>query len=371
MSRYRALLEDLRNRFEEISPAEALRRQTQGARLIDVRDPEETAQGSPSGATLLPRGRIETSAETEAPDLSQPLVLLCAAGERSLLAAQTLHGLGYTNLASVAGGFGAWRESGLPVETPRGLAPQQQERYRRHLAIPEVGEAGQLRLLESHAVLIGGGGLGSPAALYLAAAGVGTLTLIDDDTVDRSNLQRQVLYREPDIGRAKAAAARATLSALNPDITITAIQERLTADNVQSHLRGADVVLDGTDNFTTRYLINDACIALGLPNVHAAIFRFEGQVSVYDPANGAPCYRCAFPEAPPPELAPSCAQAGVLGVLPGVIGTLQATEALKLLLGIGAPLRGRMLAFDALEGRFRSYKQSRDPECPSCGQQTS
>lgn len=362
-------LAELRARVPEVGPTEALALQQAGALLIDVREDEETATGSPVAAVRLPRGFLELRIEEKAPDASRTLVLMCAGGARSLFAAEDLTRLGYGDVRSLAGGFSAWKAAGLPVETPPQLDAAQRERYRRHLTMPEVGEAGQHRLLRSRVALIGAGGLGSPIALYLAAAGVGRLTLIDDDKVERSNLQRQILHAESRLGQRKVDSGRAALLDLNPTIEVVAHDARLEAGNVLDLLSGHDVVVDGSDNLPTRYLVNDACVKLGVPNVYGAIFRFEGQVSVFGGATpGArPCYRCLFPEPPPAEYAPSCAEAGVLGVLPGVIGTIMAAETIKLLLGLGEPLAGRLLLYDGLRGEFNEIAVPVDPECPSCG----
>ena len=362
-------LAELRSIIPEITPDEAQRRREQGAVLIDVREPDEVAQGSPQGALRIVRGFLELKVEDAVPDLDRPLLTLCAGGVRSLLAADNLLKLGYRDVTSVAGGFNAWKGASLPVETPHVLDPQERERYGRHLSVPEVGEEGQARLLESRVLLIGAGGLGSPAAYYLAAAGVGTLGLVDDDVVDRSNLQRQILHTDARVGKLKVDSARETLLALNPSLTIEAHPTRLTADNVEGLFDGYDVIVDGTDNFPTRYLINDACVKLRLPNVHASVYRFDGQATVFWPSRPdapGPCYRCLYPEPPPPEMAPSCAEAGVLGVLPGVMGMLQAVETIKLLLGIGRPLVGRLLQYDALEQRFTELQLERDPGCGYC-----
>jgi sulfur-carrier protein adenylyltransferase/sulfurtransferase len=366
----RRRLAELRGLIPEVTPREAAAAQGAGAALIDVREPDEVAGGSPAGALRIVRGFLELKVEEAVPDLDGPVLLLCAGGVRSLFAARDLQELGYRDVRSVAGGFAAWRAAALPVEVPRALSAGERERYGRHLAIPEVGEEGQVRLLESRVLLVGAGGLGSPAALYLAAAGVGTLGIVDDDVVDRSNLQRQILHADDRVGRPKVESARATLQALNPDIHVVTHPTRLEATNVEEVVAGYHLVLDGCDNFATRYLVNDACVELGLPNVHGSIFRFEGQVSVFWPAwvgRRGPCYRCLFPEPPPPELAPSCAEAGVLGALPGVVGTLEAVETLKILLGIGDPLVGRLLFYDALRQRFTELAVAADPACPACG----
>lgn len=361
-------LSDLRARIPEVAAAEAQSLQAEGALLVDVREDEETATGTPAGALRLPRGFLELRIEDAAPDPARPILLMCAGGTRSLFAAEDLLRLGYGDVRSVAGGFSAWKAAGLPVEVPPRLDAAQRERYRRHLTMPEVGEAGQHKLLRSRVALIGAGGLGSPIALYLAAAGVGRLTLIDDDRVERSNLQRQILHAESRLGQRKVESGRTALLDLNPTIEVVAHEARLEAANVLDLLAGHDVVVDGSDNLPTRYLVNDACLRLGVPNVYGAIFRFEGQVSVFGGAAPGvrPCYRCLFPEPPPAEYAPSCAEAGVLGVLPGVIGTIMAAETIKLLLGLGEPMAGRLLLYDGLRGEFSEIAVPVDPHCPSC-----
>ncbi len=358
-------LAELKALVPELSPNEAFARVARGAALIDVREADEIAQGSPVGALRLGRGFLELRVEDAVPDYDRPLVVMCAGGMRSLFAAEGLLRLGYREVASIAGGFTRWKAEGLPFEVPPRLSPDERERYARHLSMPEIGEAGQLKLKHARVLLVGAGGLGSPAALYLAAAGVGTLGLVDHDLVDRSNLQRQVLHADDRVGAAKVDSARRTLAALNPDIEIRGFEARLEAANVEAILEGFDLVVDGSDNFPTRYLVNDACVRLGIPCVHGSVYRFEGQVTVFAPPRG-PCYRCLYPEPPPPELAPSCAEAGVLGVLPGVVGLLQAVEAVKLLLGLGEPLIGRLLHFDALRMRFTEYRLARDPRCAYC-----
>ena len=360
----------LREQIPEVTPSEAQSLIADGAVLVDVRDADEIAQGCPAGALRLGRGFLELNIEEAVPDFGRTVLLSCAVGVRSLFAAESLRALGYRDVRSVAGGFDRWKNEGLPVEVPRTLDAEARERYSRHLLMPEVGEAGQLKLMDAKVAVIGAGGLGSPAALYLAAAGVGSLSLVDHDVVDRSNLQRQVLHTDERVGTSKVASARATLEALNPAVHVIEHPVRLTSDNVESLLEGCDVVVDGSDNFPTRYLINDACIRLGLPNVHGAVYRFEGQAAVFWPGYTkapGPCYRCIFPQPPPPELAPSCAQAGVLGILPGVIGLLQAVETIKLLLEIGDPLVGRMLYYDALSAEFTEIKVKRNPRCHYCG----
>ena len=301
------------------------------------------------------------------PDKSQPVVVYCAGGGRSAFAAKTLTDLGYADVASMIGGFNKWKDDGRPWKKPATLTPEQRNRYQRHLLLAEVGETGQLRLLESKVLLLGAGGLGSPAALYLAAAGVGTLGIIDMDVVDASNLQRQILHNMDRIGNRKVDSAKKTLTAMNPDLDVITYDVRLGANNILDVIDGYDLIVDGTDNFPTRYLVNDASLLKRIPVVHGSIFRFEGQVTVFDPYDG-PCYRCFVPEPPPAELAPSCSEAGVLGVLCGIVGSLQAIEAIKLLLGLGDPLVGRLLAYDSLEQSFRTFKMRRDPNCPSCGE---
>ena len=333
--------------------------------LLDVREADEWQTGHVPGATHVPRGVLEMRIEGIEPDRSRRILLYCAGGNRSLLAAESLQRLGYANIASVAGGFARWKDEGRPVKAPVVLSPDDRRRYARHLSIPEVGEEGQARLLASKVVLVGAGGLGSPAAYYLAAAGVGTLTIVDDDVVDESNLQRQILHDTRSVGRPKVESARERLLALNPGITVHGLQERLAPGNVERVFAGHDVVLDGCDNFPTRYLVNDACVRLRIPNVHGSVYRFEGQATVFWPGKG-PCYRCLYPEAPPPELAPSCAEAGVLGILPGLVGMLEAVETIKVLLGIGRTLTGRLLVIDALEASFTELKLRRDPACRWC-----
>jgi sulfur-carrier protein adenylyltransferase/sulfurtransferase len=334
--------------------------------FLDVREPEEYEQGTLPDSVHLPRGNLEFQVEGKLPDKAAPVIVYCAGGVRSAFAARTMGQLGYTDVVSMAGGFNRWKDEGKPWNTPRTLSAEQRNRYQRHLLLPEVGEAGQQKLLDSKVLLLGAGGLGSPAALYLAAAGVGTLGIIDMDVVDASNLQRQILHNMDRIGERKVDSAKKTLTAINPDVDVATYDVRLGADNVLDIIDGYDVIVDGTDNFPTRYLVNDASLLKRIPVVHGSIFRFEGQATVFAPYVG-PCYRCLIPEPPPAELAPSCAEAGVLGVLPGIIGSIQALEAIKLLLGIGEPLIGRLLAYDSLEETFRTFNVRRDPECPACG----
>ncbi len=363
------LLAELRGRIPEISPADALLRQAQGALLIDVREEGERAAGMPAAALGLSRGFLELRIEQLEPDRARPILALCGSGMRSLLAAETLRRMGYRDIASVAGGFERWKTEGLPVSAGT-LDADAVERYARQLRLPQVGEAGQAKLAAARVALLGAGGLGAPAALYLAAAGVGQLTLIDDDRVERSNLHRQVIHADARVGMAKTESARLALNALNPRVRIEARTERLRADNVERLLDGHDLVIDGADNFPARYLLAAATRRLRLPMVYGAVERFTGQVSVFDPRrDDSPCYRCLFPEPPSAAEAPNCSEAGVLGVLPGIVGLLQATEAMKLVLGLGGPLVGRLLSFDALGMRFRETRLPRDPACPGCGAQ--
>ena len=365
MPGYRDLVAAAKEKIEEVAP-EDLHARIEEVVVIDVREADEHSQGAIPGAKFLPRGLVERDIETIVPDRVTPLILYCAGGNRSALAAASLVEMGYENVASMSGGFDAWKTAGLPWGDPTGLTADQRTRYARHVRLPEVGEEGQLRLLESRVLIVGAGGLGSPAALYLAAAGVGTIGVVDDDVVDASNLQRQVLHNVDRVGMPKVESALETLRALNPDVKVEAHQERLSASSVLRIMSGYEVVVDGGDNFPTRYLVNDASLHLRIPVVHGSIFRFEGQASVFNPWVG-PCYRCLYAEPPPPELAPSCAEAGVLGVLPGVVGSIQAMEAIKLILGIGETLQGRLLIYDSLEQDFTPFTVARNPECLACG----
>jgi molybdopterin/thiamine biosynthesis adenylyltransferase/rhodanese-related sulfurtransferase len=370
MPSYRELLQQVKSEIDEIDAPQAreLIDSPEPPLLVDVREPDEWSEGHIPGAVHVPRGYLESRIEQSAPDRSRPVVVYCAGGARSAFAAKTLEELGYENVVSLAGGFTDWKRNGFPIDLPRSLDATKRQRYSRHLLIPEVGEAGQLKLLDSRVLLIGAGGLGSPASLYLAAAGVGTLGIVDDDRVDESNLQRQIAHSTETLGEWKAESARRTIEALNPDVNVVPYLERLTSENVERILAdGWDVIVDGADNFPTRYLVNDAAVWHDIPLVHGSIYRFEGQVTVFKPHQG-PCYRCLFPTPPPPELAPSCAEGGVLGVLPGIVGSLQASEALKLCLGIGESLSGRLLLFDALETEFSEVTLRRDPNCPVCGE---
>ena len=360
-------LDDLRRQVPEITPTEALARQIRGALLIDVREDGERAAGMPTNAIGLSRGFLELRIEQLEADRDRPVLLLCGSGQRSLLAAEALIRMGYRQVSSVAGGFGRWKTEGLPTSSSA-LDPDAAERYARQLQLPQVGEAGQAQLTAAKVVVLGAGGLGAPVALYLAAAGVGQLTLIDDDKVERSNLHRQIIHADARVGMAKTESARIALQALNPRVRIETRTERLQASNVERLLAGHDLLIDGADNFPARYLLAAASLRLKLPMVYGAVERFSGQLSVFDPRRDeSPCYRCLFPEPPAAADAPNCSEAGVLGVLPGLVGLLQATEALKLLLGLGEPLVGRLLSFDALGMHFRETRLARDPECPGCG----
>lgn len=363
------LLRRAKAEIREIAAEDARARLVAGVPplLVDVREADEVATGQLAGAHHLPRGFLELKIEDLERDRDREIILYCAGGNRSALAARSLAELGYTRVSSLIGGFTGWKNKGLPWVVEKKLSAEQRTRYSRHLTLSEVGEAGQRKLLESRILLVGAGGLGSPTALYLAAAGVGTIGVVDPDTVDRSNLQRQILHRDADVGVLKVDSAERAMRDLNPDVRVLKYPERLGAENVMRILdHGWDVVIDGCDNFPTRYLINDACVFRGLPNVHGSIYRFEGQVSVFAPTLGGPCYRCLYAEPPPPGMAPSCAEAGVIGALPGVVGTTQAIEAIKLVLGKGRPLVGRLLQYDALEQSWRELKLRRDPKCPVC-----
>jgi molybdopterin/thiamine biosynthesis adenylyltransferase len=360
------MLNQAKHDIVEIEPGAAVDVFDQ-ALFVDVREADEYAQGALPGALHLPRGLLELQVEGRVPDKDRKIIVYCAGGTRSALAAQALGQLGYSDVASMAGGFNKWKDEGRDWAAPRTLDAAQRNRYQRHLLLPEIGEEGQQHLLGSKVLLLGAGGLGSPAALYLAAAGVGTIGIVDMDVVDSSNLQRQILHNLDRIGERKVDSAKKTLTAMNPDVDVVTYDVRLGAGNVLEIIDSYDVIVDGTDNFPTRYLVNDAALVKRIPVVHGSIFRFEGQATVFYPYKG-PCYRCLVPEPPPAELAPSCAEAGVLGVLPGIIGSIQAVEAIKLLLELGEPLVGRLLAYDALEQTFRTFKIRRDPACPACGE---
>jgi len=365
---YKQIMEEARRDVPEVSVEDVRQRLTRDgkATVLDVREKEEYREGHLQGAVSLPRGFLEMRVEETVPDKQTPIIAYCAGGTRSLIAARTLKEMGYTNVVSVSGGYTAWKNAGLPFVQDHQFTPEQLTRYSRHFTLPEVGEAGQAKLLAAKVLLLGAGGLGSPTALYLAAAGVGTLGIVDHDVVYLSNLQRQILHNNDRLGMPKVESARMTIEALNPDVRVVPHQERLSSDNVMEIFKQYDIIVDGCDNFPTRYLVNDACVMLGKPNVHGSIFQFEGMASVFAPGRG-PCYRCLFPEPPPPGAAPSCAEAGVLGVLPGLVGCVQALETIKLILGAGRPLIGRMVHFDTLSMEVRVNRLQRDPSCPMCG----
>ncbi|MES1924688.1 molybdopterin-synthase adenylyltransferase MoeB [Salinisphaera sp. T31B1] len=357
----------LRESIPPVSVAEAARRVEAGAWLIDIREADEIAQGTPTAARALGRGFLEMRLESEGVAADDTLLLLCASGSRSLLAAEQLRGLGYTDVHSVDGGFDAWKDAGLAFVTPTLLDGADRARYARQLTLPEVGEAGQTKLRDARVLIVGAGGLGSPAALYLAAAGVGHLAIVDHDVVDRSNLHRQILHRDASVGQPKVRSALATLTALNPSIEVEPIQARVGSDNAAELVAGHDLVVDGSDNFAARYAINDACVAARIALVYGAVERFAGQVGVF-PAGGRPCYRCLFASAPPAGSAPTCAEAGVLGVVPGLVGTLQALEAIKQIIGMPQTLSARVLTLDVRSQRWRSLEVPADPCCASCGE---
>ncbi len=368
MSDFREILTQAKKQIREVSPQEVHQKLNpeNGFTLLDVREGDEFEQGHLDKAVFLPRGFLEVKADKMLPNKQAPIVVYCAGGVRSALAAKTLQDLGYSNVSSMAGGFGQWKASGLPVVVPEKIGKDQMARYSRHLLIPEVGEKGQLKLLQSKVLLVGAGGLGSPAGVYLAASGVGTIGIVDNDVVDDSNLQRQILHWTSSVGTPKVDSARRTLFEVNPDVKVRTYNLRLDASNVLDIMQDYDVIVSGSDNFTTAYLVNDAAVLLKKPVVYGSIFRFDGQASTFIPYQG-PCFRCLYASATPPELAPSCDEAGVLGVLPGIIGLIQATEAIKLLLNVGTTLSGRLLTYDALDMAFRQYKLQRDPNCAACG----
>ena len=365
MSTPRDLLNAAKAEIREVEPIDVAARLDHYT-LLDVREPDEYEQGAVPGAVHVARGNLEFSIEGRLPDKNAPIAVYCAGGVRSAFATKTLQELGYSDVVSIIGGFNKWKDEGLVWREPRTMTQDQRIRYHRHLLLPEVGEAGQMKLLDAKVLLLGAGGLGSPAALYLAAAGVGTLGIIDMDVVDSSNLQRQILHNTERIGMRKVESAKLTLTAMNPDLVVNTYDVRLGADNILDIFDGYDVIVDGTDNFPTRYLVNDAALVKNIPVVHGSIFRFEGQITVFNPYIG-PCYRCMIPEPPPADLAPSCVEAGVLGVLPGIVGSIQAVETIKLLLELGDPLVGRLMTYDALDQSFRTFKVRRDPSCPACG----
>jgi molybdopterin/thiamine biosynthesis adenylyltransferase/rhodanese-related sulfurtransferase len=365
MATYRELLQRVKAEIAEVDAASV---DLKGdAVLVDVRRHDEWEQGHIPGAVHIPRGSLESRIEGLVPDRNAAIVVYCASGERSAFGAKSLGELGYEHVSSLAGGFTEWKRNGYEIDLPRSLSPERRTRYSRHLLIPEIGDEGQLKLLDSRVLLIGAGGLGSPAALSLAAAGVGRIGIIDADIVDETNLQRQIAHSLDTLGTPKVDSAKRAIEGLNPDVEVRTYRERLTSENIDRILdEGWDVIVDGADNFPTRYLVNDASVWRGIPVVHGSIYRFEGQVTVFKPGDG-PCYRCLFPEPPPPELAPSCSEGGVLGVLPGIVGTLQTNEALKLVLGIGDTLVGRLLLVDALAADFSEVRVAKNPSCPVCG----
>jgi len=371
---YADILREVRGQIREVTPTQVAPlvadrglADPSAPLFVDVRERYEWEEGHIPGAVHVPRGHLEAQVEFAVPDRARPLIVYCAGGWRSALAAKVLGEMGYTDVVNMEGGFQVWKSAGLPWVKPTVLSADQKRRYSRHLLIPEVGLEGQSRLLGSKVLLIGAGGLGSPAALYLAAAGVGTIGIVDFDVVDESNLQRQVVHTTDRIGVKKTESAAASIRALNPDVRVVGHDEMLTEENVERLIADYDVILDGTDTFETRYTLNDAAVGLGKTVIHASVFRFEGQLTVFTPFEG-PCYRCLYPTPPPPELAPGCSVAGVLGVVPGIMGLLQANEVLKVLLGIGDTLAGRLLIFDALDGTFRELRLRRDPACPTCGE---
>jgi molybdopterin/thiamine biosynthesis adenylyltransferase/rhodanese-related sulfurtransferase len=365
------VIRQIKQQVQEIDPAEVSEHLGNGVVLVDVRESEEWDRGHIPGAVHVPRGYLESRIDAAAPDRDARVILYCASGQRSALAAHTLKDLlGYSNVASMTGGITLWKDRGYKVDVPKVLSTEQKERYGRHLLLPEVGADGQAKLLDAKVLLLGAGGLGSPTALYLAAAGVGTLGIVDDDEVDLSNLQRQIIHTTRAIGTPKVDSAEAAIAALNPDVEVVKYPVRLDASNIMEIIDGYDVIVDGVDNFPTRYLLNDATVRLGISVISASILGFDGQLSVFKPHDG-PCYRCLYPVPPPAELAPSCGANGVLGVLPGTMGLLQATEVVKLVTGIGEPLVGRLLLYEALSATFTELKVRRDPQCPICSRDPS
>jgi len=360
MASFRDLLAAAKSEIAEVDPETAAAHIADGALVLDVREPDEYEEGALEGVIHIPRGHLEAQIENRIADKSSQIVVYCAGGVRSAFAAQTLEALGFSNVESMEGGFGRWKDEGRAWKQPVSLTPEQNNRYKRHLLLPEVGTEGQVKLLDAKVLMLGAGGLGSPAALYLAAAGVGTIGVVDMDDVDASNLQRQILHNIDRIGDRKVDSAKKTLTMLNPDVNVVTYDTRLDASNIMNIIEGYDVIVDGADNFPSRYLLNDASVKLGIPVVHGSIFRFEGMVSVFHPAEG-PTYRDMVPEPPPAELAPSCAEAGVLGVLPGIIGSIQALETIKVILGLGEPLIGRILTLDTTEMEFRVFNLRPDP----------
>jgi molybdopterin/thiamine biosynthesis adenylyltransferase/rhodanese-related sulfurtransferase len=367
---YKDIMDDARKVVPEVSVDQVKQRIAGNGRdlhLLDVREREEYREGHLPNAVSVPRGFLEMKIEETIPDRDADIVAYCQGGTRSLIAAKILKDMGYKNVVSMSGGFGAWKGAGNEWKADRQFSTDQLQRYSRHFLLPEVGEEGQAKLLDAKVLLIGAGGLGSPTAYYLAAAGIGTLGIVDDDVVDRSNLQRQILHAEDRVGMPKVDSAKLTLEGLNPDVKVIGYRERINSGNIMRLIADYDIIVDGCDNFPTRYLVNDACVFANKPNVHGSIFQFEGQATVFHPGKG-PCYRCLFPEPPPPGAAPSCAEAGVLGVLPGLVGCVQAVETIKLVLGVGNPLIGRLLHFDTLAMEIKQLKLRKDPECPVCGE---
>lgn len=362
-------LSQIKKQIKEITPQDVKKKldANEDFLLIDVREPHEIENGTLPNAKTIVRGFLELKINSIAKDPKQEIVLYCAGGNRSALAAKALKDMGYEKVSSMEGGFGKWQHEGLPLEKKQGLSNEQMTRYARHISMPEVGEAGQIKLLNAKILLIGAGGLGSPAGLYLAAAGLGTIGVIDSDVVDMSNLQRQILHNESEVGKPKVESARRTMNGINSDVKVVCHNERLDRNNALKIFKEYDIILNGCDNFSTRYLTNDACVLLKKPMVDGSIFRFEGQVTVFDPSKDGPCYRCMYPFPPPPEMAPSCQEAGVFGVLPGIIGVIQAIETIKIILGIGESLVGRLVLYDALKQEFKTLKTRRDKNCPVCG----
>lgn len=369
MADIQKLLSQVKKQIKEVAPNQVKEKidKKSDALIIDIREKEETQGGIIPGAQTITRGFLEMKIDNIASNQDREIILYCAGGNRSALSAKSLQDMGYKNVASMKGGYAAWQHAGFPIEQKKSLSTERLARYARHLSMPEVGEAGQIKLLESSVLLIGAGGLGSPAGLYLAAAGVGNIGVIDNDVVDLSNLQRQILHDESWEGRPKVESALHRMKGINSDINVIPHQIRLDKSNAMEIFKKYDIILNGCDNFSTRYLVNDTCYFLKKPLVDGSIFRFEGQVTVFDPSQGGPCYRCLYPTPPPPEMAPSCQEAGVFGVLPGIIGSLQTVEAIKLVLGEGEPLIGRLILYDALKQKFRELKIRRDKECPLCG----
>ena len=360
MSSFHQILSEAKSRIQETDAPGSIALLSQGYIILDVREPEEYEQGSVPNALHIPRGILESNIENHIPDYAQPIIVMCASGVRSVFATETLNQMGYSTVVSMDGGFNQWKQMGYECQMPHTLDPGQRNRYQRHLQLPEVGEEGQLSLLDAKVLLLGAGGLGSPAAMYLAAAGIGTLGIIDMDVVDESNLQRQILHNIERIGARKVDSAKETINSLNPDVNVVTYDVRLNSENILDVLEGYDVVVDGADNFPSRYLLNDASVKLGIPVVHGSIFRFEGQVTVFDPRGGV-TYRDMQPEAPSENIVPNCAEAGVLGVLPGIVGSIQALETIKLILNIGENLSGRLVVFDSLEMTFHEYEIKKDP----------